>query len=375
MPEQDSSQPPPSNTVSQWSSGLLNPLRFIQGFEGLPAQPHEETLRRRRPNAASDPETTPSIPLQDMNDAAEPTSLDSEDDSDEASRLSHAQQHLIVILTVNRVCRIITIIALGFWEGWSIMPAETKSPASVIWVTYICIITDWVVLSTALDCTFPKSMNWYFRRWPEWSFLEVENMPRVTVTGYSILNTMIGLGIAIFEYVLQSNQPIINRTNVIYGSIVVLGLYWLGRVESSAESPGAWFFYTNYGPYISRMFSGVKFIYALTTWWWIAFRIHGVVKILRNRNNPEMAVQLYILITGLAVELVFLLWYFSIPLFSYFLKRWHWNHRLWYEHLPPLLAMLLSWVLVVVFGLWVELPNIFFPCSGSTSLLCRALIT
>lgn len=136
--EQDSSQPPPSNTVSQWSTGLLSPLRFIQGFEGLPAQPHEETLRRRR-NAASDPETTPSIPLQDMNDAAEPTS--SEDD--EGSRLSHAQQHLIVILTVNRVCRIITIMALGFWEGWSIMPAETKSPASVTWVTYICIITDW----------------------------------------------------------------------------------------------------------------------------------------------------------------------------------------------------------------------------------------
>lgn len=111
------------------------------------------------------------------------------------------------------------------------------------------------------------------------------------------------------------------------------------------------------------------------TWWWIAFRIHGVVKILRNRDNPEMAVQLYILITGLAVELVFLVWYFSIPLFPYFLKRWLWNHRLWYEHLPPLLAMLLSWVLVVVFGLWVELPNIFFPCSGSTSMICRALIT
>lgn len=66
-------------------------------------------------------------------------------------------------------------------------------------------------------------MNWYFRRWPEWSFLKVENMPRVSVTGYSILNTLIGLGIAIFEYVLQSNQPVINRTNVISGSIIVVG--------------------------------------------------------------------------------------------------------------------------------------------------------
>lgn len=132
--EQDSSQPQTNNAVNQESTttGLLNPLHFIRAFEGLPAQPHEE-LRRRR-NVASDPETTPSIPLQDMNhNAAEPTPNDDDD---------HARQ-LIVILTVNRVCRIITIMALGFWEGWSIMPAEAKSPASITWVTYICIITDW----------------------------------------------------------------------------------------------------------------------------------------------------------------------------------------------------------------------------------------
>ena len=65
-------------------------------------------------------------------------------------------------------------------------------------------------------------MDWYFRRWPEWSLLQVENMPQVPVTGYSILNTIIGLGITFFEYFLQNDQPIINRTNVIYGSIIFL---------------------------------------------------------------------------------------------------------------------------------------------------------
>ena len=141
--DQDSSEPQTNNAVNQESTGFLNPLRLIRAFEGLPAQPNEATLRRRR-NAASDPETTatPPIPLQDMSDdAAQPTPDD--DDDDEHARLAHAQTHLIVILTVNRVCRIITIMALGFWEGWSVMPAEAKSPASITWVTYICIITDW----------------------------------------------------------------------------------------------------------------------------------------------------------------------------------------------------------------------------------------
>ncbi len=76
-----------------------------------------------------------------------------------------------------------------------------------------------------------------------------------------------------------------------------------------------------------------------------------------------MAAQLYILSTGLAVELFFLLWFFSIPLFPYFFKRWQWNNHLWYEHLPPLLFMLLSWVLVVVFGLLPELRTYFFRAA------------
>ena len=59
------------------------------------------------------------------------------------------------------------------------------------------------------------------------------------------------------------------------------------------------------------------------TWWWIAFRIHGIVKILRNREQPDMAVQFRILTAGLAMELFLLIWFWAIPLLPYFFKRAH----------------------------------------------------
>lgn len=111
------------------------------------------------------------------------------------------------------------------------------------------------------------------------------------------------------------------------------------------------------------------------SWWWIFFRIVAIVNILRNRGEPEMAVQFLILTVGLAVESVLLCWFFSIPFLPYLFKWASWDRDRWYRHLPPLLAMLAAWVLVVVIGLQKELPNILFPCSGSTSMVCRALIT
>jgi hypothetical protein len=116
--------------------GLRVLSNVIRSFEGLPAQPSETSLRRRR-NAAGDLETRSAIPLQHVN-GAEPTSHE-----EEASRSARAQEDFIVILTVNRLCRIFTIATLGFGGGWSIMTAETKAPTSAVWVAYICIITDW----------------------------------------------------------------------------------------------------------------------------------------------------------------------------------------------------------------------------------------
>ena len=112
------------------------------------------------------------------------------------------------------------------------------------------------------------------------------------------------------------------------------------------------------------------------TWWWIAFRTHAVVKILRNRDKPELTVQFRILIAGLTLQFICLVWYFSFFILARFSKRCaDRKGAVWAKHRTPLLAILLSWVLVIVFGLWVELPNIFFPCTSNTSIFCRLLIS
>ena len=118
---------------------------FSQTFGGLPEQ-HEDSLRRRW-NTASDPEPGSSVVLQPTNNA-QPTASSEPEDADPqgldyARKLAAARQDLIIILTPNRACRIFTILVLGLWGGWSLMPAETKCPDSVAWVIYICIAADW----------------------------------------------------------------------------------------------------------------------------------------------------------------------------------------------------------------------------------------
>ena len=103
------------------------------------------------------------------------------------------------------------------------------------------------------------------------------------------------------------------------------------------------------------------------------------VSIIRNRGDPELALQFLTLKIGLIMECVLLCWFFLIPVLPYlFTGKWaHWDQDLsrWYMVLPPMLAMLAAWVLVVVIGLWEDLPNILFPCSGSISMVCSALVT
>jgi len=94
--------------------------------------------RRRIVTGDPDPEIDSAFPLRHVNDAGPPLH---EDAAPPSSTL--ARQRLIIDFTINRICRIITIMVLGFWGGWSPIPAEPKVPISVAWVTYICIITDW----------------------------------------------------------------------------------------------------------------------------------------------------------------------------------------------------------------------------------------
>lgn len=117
---------------------VRGPLLVARSFEGLTAEPVVGVPRRRRiVTGDPDPEISSAFPLRRVNDAEPPLH------EDEAPPHTPAHQRLIIDLTVNRICRIMTILVLGFWGGWSPMPAEPKVPVSATWVTYICITTDW----------------------------------------------------------------------------------------------------------------------------------------------------------------------------------------------------------------------------------------
>ena len=118
------------------------PLLVARSFEGLAPKPVEGPRRRRIFTGEADPETG-SVPLQVRHvnaEAAEPPSHEVETSPHTNTPL---QQWLIIDITVNRLCRIVNIMVLGFWGGWSPIPAEPKVPVTPTWVTYICIITNW----------------------------------------------------------------------------------------------------------------------------------------------------------------------------------------------------------------------------------------
>ncbi|KAJ7599780.1 hypothetical protein C8J56DRAFT_908896 [Mycena floridula] len=275
-------------------------------------------------------------------------------------------QRSVVTMTVNRFCRMTTIISLGCWGGWSLMPAESK------WVAYICIITDWVVLSTVLDCMWPDTMDWYFC-WCLQYRRDAGSSRIPPLTACTILNISIMLGVALLKFIKQKEQPLLTATDLIVGGPIGSIMYLVSRMDGREEGPGRWFFYVDRSP---ALFTFVSIISALTSWWWIALRILAIVNILRNRHDPNMALQFLTLTFGLGIEGILLLWFFSIPLLrTYVFKMADWDRKLWRSHLNPLIAMFASWALVVVTGWWVNLPNILFPCSGSTSVICSAMET
>lgn len=223
------------------------PLLVARSFEGLTAEPIIETSRSRRRAVTNPGDTHPNsgIPLEirhvdDPEAAVEAEVEETLPAEAETPPPSEPNSGYVVDLTVNRVCRAFTIIVLGVWGGWSLLPSESKIPVSSMWVGYICFITDWyvpsqflfsyphhllsrVVLTVDLDCMWPSIMNWYFRKRPKWKFLVRENQNcsfRVTVTGYSIVNTLVGLGIAIFKYIMQKDQPVLTSTDAIIGGPV-----------------------------------------------------------------------------------------------------------------------------------------------------------
>ena len=135
----DDANPPRGENYDILLDLVRGPLQLARTFEGLPTEPAVGVPRRRR-NATGnpDPEITLGFPLHPVNNTEPPLQ-----GNETPSPTIPIQQRPVVNLTVNRICRIITIMVLGFWGGWSPIPAEPKVPVSATWVTYICIITDW----------------------------------------------------------------------------------------------------------------------------------------------------------------------------------------------------------------------------------------
>ena len=56
---------------------------------------------------------------------------------------SRPSEQLFINITVNRVCRLVSILALGFGGGWSCLPDEKRVPTSATWVLFLVVLADW----------------------------------------------------------------------------------------------------------------------------------------------------------------------------------------------------------------------------------------
>ena len=105
-------------TTEPMASGLrYRGTGVLRMFNGLPV-PHEETLEPSESYALTP--LPSSVPLS-----------------------SRPSEHLFINITVNRVCRLVSILALGFWGGWSCLPDEKRAPTSAIWVLFVVVLADW----------------------------------------------------------------------------------------------------------------------------------------------------------------------------------------------------------------------------------------
>ena len=85
-------------------------------------------------------------------------------------------------------------------------------------------------------------MDWYFRT--EWRIAVKDRRPKVTITGYSILNTLVGVGIALLKYIFRKDQPLLTVEDVIAGALILVvfvsSINWYHRVFSDQRSSLYW---------------------------------------------------------------------------------------------------------------------------------------
>jgi hypothetical protein len=215
--------PSPTDVVTETlASGLQRRrpgTRILQIFNGLP-DPQEETL----------------------DSSHQPTPLPNPVASIPSERLS-------IKITINRVCRIFSILGLGFGGGWSCIPDEARAPTSTIWVIFIVILVDWLICShrsaflhpaevvvffcrisvtSVLDCLYPKAMDWYFRYTFKhrllYASVDRDNSPfcPVRITLYRLFNIFLALGYLLVRVIKSQDQGFLSKVEFIFGGFGVL---------------------------------------------------------------------------------------------------------------------------------------------------------
>ena len=200
------------------ASGLrYRGTRLLQMFNGLPV-PHEETVET-------------SYPLTTLpNPAALP---------------SRPSERLFINITVNRVCRFLSILGFGIWGGWSCLPDENRAPTSLTWVIFVVVLTDWLILQSVfsfsqladvfvscriavtavVDCLRPSAMDWYFRSsfQAKCLYTSAENdcPPRVRISLYRVANTILVLGYLLAQVIKRQDDQFMSTINYVAGGLSI----------------------------------------------------------------------------------------------------------------------------------------------------------
>ena len=200
---------------------LANGLRYrgtglLRMFNGLPV-PREET-------------SEPSYPLTPL--------------PNPASLPSRPSERLFINITVNRACRLLSILGLGFWGGWSCLPDEKRAPTSITWVFFVVVLTDWLILqigvqlfaaslmfsflyriavTAVVDCLRPTTMDWYFRSPLQakclYTSADINCPSTVKITLYRVGNTILALGYLLARVVKRQDDHFISIIEYIAGGL------------------------------------------------------------------------------------------------------------------------------------------------------------
>ncbi|KAF9002275.1 hypothetical protein BDQ17DRAFT_1409589 [Cyathus striatus] len=341
------------------------------------------------------------------------------------------------LLTPNILARVFVIIWLSALGGFSLIPVERRVPTSLEWILSIVFITNTVAWTTAIDVFYPAHMKWYFRKpipvppvtcadtaqasdtdipldsitntiadtttqieSPN-NTTEVNDEPNnisaeasvgvqtkkgVHIDGVEVLGGLALTGYIIVKLAFYQNDLGLGLADFVYGIAVGIPLYWIKKLEPVEWSSCCywakhWLLYENYykKEYIHGCGMGIQSlittVFAWSSWWWIAYRLTSVVKVIRHRHDPLVKAQYIILMCGMAAEATAITCFFFSYLICWALGlRWH--KQLWMSHFFSTFSMGVFWLAAIIVGFNTSAgaPSMLLPCTEDGTNFCKALV-